>query len=93
MRSRSVLSGLLAACALASLGPSVAGCGAEAKPAEAPENAASNETHQTPAKKRAGLSVQTELGQIDAALTERTFTALSPALSACFQAGLGRVDY
>ncbi len=66
-------------------------CGGETPPAKEPEAAAP--THAPRPARRSGLSVSTELGEIDQAATEKTFQGLQSQLGTCFKSGLTRVDY
>jgi len=59
----------------------------------AAEGAGADGTPAPVAPRRSGMSVQTELGEIDKAATERAFQGARGELSACYKAGLARVDY
>ena len=87
-----------ASLALALAGFMAAGCGGSAPAVQAPDSestapppVSANPTASKP--KRTGMSVQTELGEIDRAATEKVFEASSGALRDCYRKGQTRVEY
>lgn len=78
---------------LASLGVLVA-CGGGAPEAQSPTTPEpAPQVHAAPTPKKSGMNVQTELGEIDKAATEKTFDGAAGALRDCYRKGQKRVDY
>jgi hypothetical protein len=69
----------------------IVGCGGEKMPPREPEPAP--EPQMPAPRRRSGMSMQTELGEIDQRATEQTFAKLQPQIVKCHRDGLKRIDY